>query len=243
LEKYRGTQATLYGVRSANALNVVTFMNQPVADDENYENILPGGLERIGVLAVSIDEINTENNEIAIIKKDDKLQCHILKDGAFKPVAHKVVDSLDLAVLRLQTKFSIQLSTKEEETDGFLEKLLNKLESNAASFLMDHSSVVLIRDNESAAISSVIHGAPQDVNVEELAAYTKDDDEEDDNVKKSKRGVDKNAPISFKFYWSSVLEEAGSIPQCAPLIYHQKSKFNNSFSAFFYYIKCHSLQE
>ena len=142
MEKYRGTQATLYGVRSANALNVVTFMNQPVADDENYENILPGGLERIGVLAVSIDEINTENNEIAIIKKDDKLQCHILKDGAFKPVAHKVVDSLDLAVLRLQTKFSIQLSTKEEETDGFLEKLLNKLESNAASFLMYQSSVV-----------------------------------------------------------------------------------------------------
>ena len=219
MEKYQGSRATLYGLQSAKNLAVVTFLNQ-VEDDDNYENILPAGLEKVGTFALSLDEVNTDN-ALALIKKDGKLQCFLLQDEAFKNVPLKTVESLELANLRIKTKIPFQLSSKEEETDGFLGKLLDRINSDSASFLMENSSVVLICNGD----KSVLHGAPQDVTVEELAGYTRDEDEEE-NVKKSKKVVDKQQPVNFKLYWSSVSEgndTVTGIPQCAPLIYHQKS--------------------
>lgn len=200
----------------------VTFLNQTVEDDDNYENILPAGLEKIGTFALNLDEIDTDN-ALALIKKDGKVQCFILQNDTFKNVPLKTTDSIDLATLRIKVKIPFQLSSKEEETDAFLGKLLDKINSDSASFLMENSSVVFICNGD----KSVLYGAPQDVSVEELAGYTQDgDEEENEHAKKSKKIVDKEQPIYFKLYWSAVSEDTVTgIPQCAPLIYHQKSKY------------------
>lgn len=196
----------------------MTFLNHK-KDDENYENILPAGLERIGMFALSLDEVNSDNF-VALIKTEQKFQCFIQHEDTFKNVSFKTVESLDLATLRIQTKIAVQLSSKPEETDGFLDKLLDKINSDAASFLLNKSRVVLSCSGD----KSVLYGAPQDVSVEELTSYIQNEEEED-NVKSKKRSVDKNAPVLFKLYWATVLEDTTSgVPQCAPLIYHQKSK-------------------
>ena len=179
-------------------------------------------MERIGTFALSLDEVNTDN-ALALIKKDGKLQCFLLQNDAFKNVPLKTTDALDFATLRVKVKIPFQLSSKEEETDVFLGKLLDKINSDSASFLMENSSVVLICNGD----KSVLHGAPQDVSVEELAGYAQaGDEEENQHVKKSKKIVDKEQSIYFKLYWSAVSEDTVTgIPQCAPLIYHQKSKY------------------
>lgn len=219
MERYQGESAVLYGIKSVKTVTVVTFLHQQKVED-NYENILPAGLERIGAFGRCIDEINSDNF-IALIH-DDKLKCFIQdEDDSFKNVAFKIVDNVDLATLRIQTKISVQLSAKEEETDRFLDKLLDKINSDAASFVMDKSKVALMCSGD----KSVLYGAPQDVNVEELTTYMQEEDEEE-NVKTKKRSVDKDVLLLFKLYWSTVLEDAsGDVPQCAPLIYHQRSKF------------------
>lgn len=195
----------------------MTFLNQ--TDDEGYENILPAGLERIGAFSQSIDEVSTDNY-VAVVKKEDELQCFLQENNDFSSVPHETVESINFATVRVETTIPILLSLKEEETDGFLEKLLDKINSDAASFLMNKSSAVLVCSGD----KSVIYGAPQDVTVEELACYTKAENEET-TVKSSKRSVDKSQPIKFKLFWSCVSEDASTgIPQCAPLIHHQKSR-------------------
>ncbi|KAK4025765.1 hypothetical protein OUZ56_014812 [Daphnia magna] len=216
LERYQGESAVLYGIKSVKTVTVVTFLNQQKVD-ENYENILPAGLERIGAFGRCLDEINSDNY-IALVQ-DEKLKCFIQdQDNSFKSVPFKTVDDVDLATLRVETKISVQLSSKEEETDRFLEKLLDKINSDAASFVMDKSKVALLCSGD----KSVLYGAPQDVNVEELTTYMQDEDEEE-NIKTKKKSVVKDVALLFKLYWSTVLEDASSdVPQCAPLIYHQR---------------------
>ena len=220
LERYQGETAILYGIKSAKTVTIVTFLNHK-KDDENYENVLPAGLEKIGTFALNLDEVNSDNY-VALIKTDTKLQCYVQNEDSFKNVPFKTLENLDLATLRIQTKIAVQLSSKPEETDGFLDKLLDKINSDAASFLLDKSRVVLCCSGD----KSVLHGAPQDVNVEELTTYIQNEEEEE-NVKAKKKSVDKDAPVLFKLYWATVLEDAVSgVPQCAPLIYHQKSNLS-----------------
>lgn len=201
----------------------MTFLYQQ-KDDENYENVLPAGLERIGAFGPSLDEISTDNF-VALIKTDEKLKCFIQDQDTFKNVPFKTVENVDLATLRIKTKIAIQLSSKEEETDGFMAKLLDKVNSDAASFLLDKSKVVLTCSGD----KSVLYGAPQDVTVEELATYIQEEGEEEDG-KSKKKWVDKELPVYFKLYWATVMEEAPTgVPQCAPLIYHQKSKLHKLY--------------
>jgi hypothetical protein len=82
---------------------------------------------------------------------------------------------------------------------------------------------------------SVLYGAPQDVNVEELTTYIQEEEDEE-NVKAKKRSVDKDVTLLFKLFWSTVPEDASTgVPQCAPLIYHQRSmtKLNADFQEIF----------
>lgn len=207
----------MYGIRSAKTVTVVTFLHQQ-KDDENYENILPAGLERIGTFAPSLDEINSDNY-IALVKVNQKLQSFIQHEDTFKSVPFKTVEEVDLATLRIKTKIAVQLSSKEEETDQFLDKLLDKINSDSASFLMDKSRVVLSCSGD----KSILYGAPQDVNVEELTTYT-ENEEEEESVKAKKRSLDKDLPLVFKLYWSTVVGETETgVPQYAPIIYHQRS--------------------
>lgn len=202
-------------------MTVVTFLFQ-AKDDENYENILPAGLERIGVFAPHLDCVNLSVN-LALVKIEGKLQCYIQSHDGFKTVPFKTVENLDLATLRMKSKIAVQLSSKEQETDDFFGKLLDKINSDASSFLMDKSRVVLSCSGD----KSIFYGAPQDLNVEELTTYI-EDEEEEGNIKSKKRSLDKNAPLQFKLFWSTVLEETTTgVPQYAPIIYHQRSK--NSF--------------
>jgi len=216
LERYKGSRVTLYGIKSKKCLTIVTFIEQ--TQEGEYENILPAGLEHIGIFTQSLDEVN-DGNMIALIKnKNQKLECFQLVNESFKQVAFKTVDNLDLAILRVCTKIPFYFSSKIEETDHFLEKLLDKINSDAAAFLLDKSRVVLTCCGD----KSDIRGSPQDVSVEELVGYVLDENEED-IVKNSKKALDKQLPIYFKMYWASVAEDpATGVPQCAPLIYHQR---------------------
>lgn len=197
----------------------MTFLNQQ-KDDENYENILPAGLERIGVFAPSVDEVNSDNY-VALVKVDHKLQAFIQDQDTFKNVPSKTVETIDLAILRIKTKIAVQLSSKPDETDEFFDKLFDKINSDAASFLLNESKVVLCCSGD----KSTMCGAPQDINIEELATYQShaEDEEEVVNSKSKKKSVDKSLPLLFKLYWSTVLEDtATGVPQYAPIIYHQR---------------------
>lgn len=218
LERYQGESAVLYGIKSVKTVTIVTFLNQQKVD-ENYENILPAGLERIGAFGLSLDEINSDNY-VALVQ-EDKLKCYVQdKDDNFKNTPFKTVETVDLATLRIQTHIGIQLSAKEEETDGFLDKLLDKINSDAASFVMDKSRVILSCNGD----KSILYGAPQDVNVEELTTYIVEEEDEEETVKAKKKSVDKDVTLLFKLFWSTVLDDTPSgVPQCAPLIYHQRS--------------------
>nr|CAH0101801.1 unnamed protein product [Daphnia galeata] len=217
LERYQGESAVLYGIKSVKTVTIVTFLNQQKVD-ENYENILPAGLERIGAFGLSLDEINSDNY-VALVQ-EDKLKCYVQdKDDNFKNTPFKTVETVDLATLRIQTHIGIQLSAKEEETDGFLDKLLDKINSDAASFVMDKSRVILSCNGD----KSILYGAPQDVNVEELTTYIVEEEDEEETVKAKKKSVDKDVTLLFKLFWSTVLDDTPSgVPQCAPLIYHQR---------------------
>jgi hypothetical protein len=69
-----------------------------------------------------------------------------------------------------------------------------------------------------------LYGAPQDVNVEELTTYIVEEEDEEETVKAKKKSVDKDVTLLFKLFWSTVLDDTPSgVPQCAPLIYHQRS--------------------
>ena len=70
---------------------------------------------------------------------------------------------------------------------------------------------------------SILYGAPQDVNVEELTTYIVEEEDEQETVKAKKKSVDKDVTLLFKLFWSTVLDDTSSgVPQCAPLIYHQR---------------------
>ena len=206
----------LYGIKSKKSVTIVTFIEQN--QDGEYENILPAGLEHVGIFTLSLDEVN-DGNAIALIKTDAKLECYHLVNESFKQVSFKAVENLDLATLRIRTKIPFFFSSRPEETDTFLDKLLDKINSDSSAFLLDKSRVVLTCSGD----KSDIQGAPQDVTTEELAKYSQDNDDEE-VVQKSNRALDKQLPIYFKMYWASVAEDpATGVPQCSPLIYYQRS--------------------
>lgn len=207
----------LYGIKSKKSVTIVTFIEQN--REGEYENILPAGLEHVGIFTLSLDEVN-DGNTIALIKNGKKLECFQLVNESFKQVGFKTVENLELATLRVRTKIPFFFSSLADETDAFLEKLLDKINSDAAAFLLDKSRVVLTCSGD----KSDIQGAPQDVSVEELVQYAHDEDEEN-TVRESNKVQDKQLPIYFKMYWASVAEDpATGVPQCSPLIYHQRSK-------------------
>jgi len=215
LERYKGSRLALYGIKSKKSVTIVTFIEQN--QDGEYENILPAGLEHVGIFTLSLDEVN-DGNAIALIKTDAKLECYHLVNESFKQVSFKAVENLDLATLRIRTKIPFFFSSRPEETDTFLDKLLDKINSDSSAFLLDKSRVVLTCSGD----KSDIQGAPQDVTTEELAKYSQDNDDEE-VVQKSNRALDKQLPIYFKMYWASVAEDpATGVPQCSPLIYYQR---------------------
>jgi len=215
LEKYSGSRVALYGIKSKKSVTIVTFIEQN--REGEYENILPAGLEHVGIFTLSLDEVN-DGNTIALIKNGKKLECFQLVNESFKQVGFKTVENLELATLRVRTKIPFFFSSLADETDAFLEKLLDKINSDAAAFLLDKSRVVLTCSGD----KSDIQGAPQDVSVEELVQYAHDEDEEN-TVRESNKVQDKQLPIYFKMYWASVAEDpATGVPQCSPLIYHQR---------------------
>jgi len=215
LERYKGSRLALYGIKSKKSVTIVTFIEQN--QDGEYENILPAGLEHVGIFTLSLDEVN-DGNAIALIKTDAKLECYHLVNESFKQVSFKAVENLDLATLRIRTKIPFFFSSRPEETDTFLDKLLDKINSDSSAFLLDKSRVVLTCSGD----KSDIQGAPQDVTTEELAKYSQDNDDEE-VVQKSNRALDKQQPIYFKMYWASVAEDpATGVPQCSPLIYYQR---------------------
>lgn len=205
----------LYGIKSKKSVTIVTFIEQN--QEGEYENILPAGLEHVGIFTLSLDEVN-DGNTIALIKTEKKLECFQLVNESFKQVGFKTIENLDLATLRIRTKIPLFFSSRVEETDTLLDKLLDKINSDAAAFLLDSSRVVLTCSGD----KSDIQGAPQDVSVEELLQYAHDGDEEE-IVQKSNKVSNKDLPIDFKMYWASVAEDPTTgLPQCSPLIYHQR---------------------
>jgi len=211
----------LYGIKSKKSVTIVTFIEQN--QEGEYENILPAGLEHVGIFTLSLDEVN-DGNTIALIKTEKKLECFQLVNESFKQVGFKTIENLDLATLRIRTKIPLFFSSRVEETDTLLDKLLDKINSDAAAFLLDSSRVVLTCSGD----KSDIQGAPQDVSVEELLQYAHDGDEEE-IVQKSNKVSNKDLPIDFKMYWASVAEDPTTgLPQCSPLIYHQRSKLFDS---------------
>ena len=154
----------LYGIKSKKSVTIVTFIEQN--QEGEYENILPAGLEHVGIFTISLDEVN-DGNTIALIKTEKKLECFQLVNESFKQVGFKTIENLDLATLRIRTKIPLFFSSRVEETDTLLDKLLDKINSDAAAFLLDSSRVVLTCSGD----KSDIQGAPQDVSVEELLQY------------------------------------------------------------------------
>jgi len=120
------------------------------------------------------------------------------------------------------------VSSKAEETDALLDKLLDRVDSDAAAFLLAGSRTAVL----CSGTKSVLVGAPQDVSVEELAASARyaggdggdDNDDDDSSDAKKKKTLDRARPLDFKLYWTSVSAEdaTAAVPNCAPLIYHQK---------------------
>lgn len=207
----------MYGISSNEAITVVTFLSRE-GDNVIDENVLPGGLERIGSFGSQIGSADSRNL-LLIVKVGNECQCYIQNEEAIENVPFKIVEDLDLASLRMKCKITVLLSCKEQETDDLFEKLLIKINSGAASYLLSKSRVVLSCSSD----NSILYGAPQDLNVEELASHI-EFEEDEEFMKRKKRILDKNLPLQFQLYWSTVSEElTTSVPQYAPIIYHQRS--------------------
>ena len=206
-------RATLYGLQCENVVTVVTFLI-PI-NDEDYESILPAGLEQVGYFALGLDDLSSDTT-VAIINSGGKLDCYVQENERFREADLKIT-SVAFATLRLRTKIPLQLSCKSEETDAYLDKLLDKINSDAAAFLLDRSRVVVTCNG----CKSALIGAPQDIDVQELSSYVGSAEEEGRN---SNNVWDRQLPLDFKLFWSSVSDdESVAVPHCAPLIYHQKS--------------------
>jgi hypothetical protein len=211
------SRATLYGYKSSeNSVTVVTFLVQ--VNDEEYENILPAGLDSVGSFALNLDDVSSDTSLALVRDAEGKFECYVQEDDRFRESEYSVTDDLEMATLRIRTKIPLQLSSKHEETDILLDKMVDKINSDAAAYLLDRSRAVVL----SNGYKSVLVGAPQDVTVEELAQLVGTDGIEEDDIQE-KKVVDHSQPLDFKLYWASVAEESdGSVPHCAPLIYHQK---------------------
>lgn len=207
----------MYGLRGTDCITILTFIIRN--EDEDFENVLPAGVEALGELTASREDLSLNFPLGAIKEEDGTLSFLLLESDDWVVVKPTVIDNAQLATLRVRAKLPIQLSVKNEETDSLLSKLDDKLNSDAAAYLLEGSRVITICNGD----QSIIHGAPQDVSVEELACYIVPDDDEDGG-KPSKRVADKTRPLDFQLYWSSVLASLEGVPQCAPLIYQQKSK-------------------
>ena len=197
-------------------MTVVTFLVQ--VNDEEYENILPAGLDSVGSFALNLDDVSSDTSLALVRDAEGKFECYVQEDDRFRESEYSITEDLEMATLRIRTKIPLQLSSKHEETDILLDKIVDKINSDAAAYLLDRSRAVVL----SNGYKSVLVGAPQDVTVEELAQLVGTDGIDEDDVQE-KSVVDHSQPLDFKMYWASVAEESdGSVPHCAPLIYHQK---------------------
>lgn len=85
----------------------MTFLVQH--DNEEYENILPGGLDAVGTFARTLEDVQSDSS-LALIMTEDGLTCYVQDEAEnFQEEDFQTKDGIEFAVLRTRANIPIQV--------------------------------------------------------------------------------------------------------------------------------------